>query len=335
MVVEQFKTHLNSDGSEIQHLWATIFTSLFGFSEALPISKNCLLIKNGNQQVFIVYTNIESAVPSQNAEKDLFDYLKLSKLPFGLLITTNIKLISFSKFIELESKQEVTIEFTSENDKGFELAELISSDKFCLSNIINFISICKNQETILNEIKEKITYETIKKALVEYLKSDYEEKTIVKVIDSLNITIGDNGHKHDNKFNELTNLDRDILIKGGTKSGTYLKQELISRGLIKEDCNFTIAKINKDSKRELKRYWANPKVEFIYSDWLLVLNDNNNRILYFFFITSNEISQEQINTRILNGKTLIDLEILNKGSAFEEQRTKMDFSNWLVSEVKY
>ncbi len=335
MVVEQFKSHQNSDESEIKHLWATLFTSLFGYSEALSISNNCSLIKRGNQPVFIVCTNIESKRPSQTLEKELFDYLKLSRLSFGILITSNIELISFNRLMEFATKQETTLDFTTENEKGFNFVELIRNDNFYLSNIITFISDCKEQETISKEIKEKITYETIKKALVEYLKSDYDEKSLVKVIDSINITIGDKHHETNHNFNNLNNLDENILMKGGIKSGTYLKQELISRDLIKENCNFTIAKLNKDSKRELKRYWANPKVEFIYNDWLLVLNDNINRILYFFFIKSNSISHEQINTRILNGKTLIDLEILNKGSIFEEQRTKLDFSNWLVGETKY
>ena len=98
--------------------------------------------------------------------------------------------------------------------------------------------------------------------------------------------------------------------------------------------NFTIASKNK-ALRNNDIYWANPNVDFLDVDWYFVLNDYHNRILYCFTIKANSISKNQIKTRILNNRNLMDLQIKHNNSCFVDIRSKINFLIFLVKTINY
>lgn len=129
----------------------------------------------------------------------------------------------------------------------------------------------------------------------------------------------------------LDSLDGNILISGGVKSSSYLRQCLISAGYIDEHWKFTIAKLNKNGKT----YWANPSIEFLEHNWLLVLNDVSSRKLHLFKIPSESISRTAVKTRIHQSRELIDLEMVFKDDIFVCSASKIVYQKWFIETVKY
>ena len=138
-----------------------------------------------------------------------------------------------------------------------------------------------------------------------------------------------------NKTFKFDNLNRAILVNGGNPSAKYIRRYLIDKGYITEDFVTTIAKINKDTGKANKRYWANPDIDFLKKDWVLVLNDNVNRILYIFKIPANSINRNDINTRIMHNRLLMDIEIIRVNDRFESVTSDFTFDKWLDQTVKY
>jgi len=121
-------------------------------------------------------------------------------------------------------------------------------------------------------------------------------------------------------------LDADTLLKGGAPSAKYFKSVLLSKGVFPEKGNSTIAKINKDGSG---RYWANPPIEYLDTDWVLGLNDNINRKLYVFRIPANSISRDEIKTRTTKtGAVQLDLEIVFKNEKFICVASRIDYTPW-------
>lgn len=126
-------------------------------------------------------------------------------------------------------------------------------------------------------------------------------------------------------------FDSEILVKGGKSSSIYMRETLINANFISESCKVTLAKLNKDGKR----FWANPNADFVGFDWCLVLNDNVSRKLYFFKIPKNTFSIKEMKTRVLQGKTLLDLEIVKQDNMFVCVASKINYTKWLVAETNY
>ena len=94
--------------------------------------------------------------------------------------------------------------------------------------------------------------------------------------------------------------------------------------------DFTKAKRNKTGKF----YWANPNKRYLLNDWILVLDDNLNRILYCFEIPQNAI--KEYNTKKRKDKSnLIDLQICCDDNTFTDSRSGVSFSKWLVKTINY
>ncbi len=59
------------------------------------------------------------------------------------------------------------------------------------------------------------------------------------------------------------------------------------------------------------RYWSNPQVSVLKEDWTLILNDWVNRKLYLLEIPKNTIGKGMLGIRILNGKELLNIQIVD------------------------
>ena len=81
-------------------------------------------------------------------------------------------------------------------------------------------------------------------------------------------------------------------------------------------------------------YWANPRFDYIYNDWWLVLNDTFRRILHVFFIPANSIEEQDIVVRA-DKPELLDIQINYDDSSFQDNRSKIYFQQWVVKSVKY
>lgn len=133
---------------------------------------------------------------------------------------------------------------------------------------------------------------------------------------------------------ELT-FDSKILLKGGNPARFYLKELFNNSDYIDSSWFFTLAKLNKDKKRDKKRFWANPDKKCINDNWCLVLNDNIQRKLYVFKIPKDTFDIDNLKTRIHNGKTQLDIEIINQDDIFVCISSRINYTKWLVDVFSY
>ncbi|MCQ2976005.1 MAG: GIY-YIG nuclease family protein [Bacteroidales bacterium] len=98
--------------------------------------------------------------------------------------------------------------------------------------------------------------------------------------------------------------------------------------------NISYAKIQ-DNK---PMFWLNPTIDCLEEDWNLILNDFNNHILTIFFVPAKTYSATypKVSGSLVTRKDLrrrIDLGIDSK--TFIDTRSKLDFSKFIISQIKY
>jgi hypothetical protein len=94
------------------------------------------------------------------------------------------------------------------------------------------------------------------------------------------------------------------------------------------DGKYTFSTWNKNTSG----FWANPPIDYLTTDWWLLLSDNAKRELHVFKIPANSLSLSQMKTRN-TGK--IDMTIFYEDNTFKDVRSKVEFANWLVKTIKY
>lgn len=164
--------------------------------------------------------------------------------------------------------------------------------------------------------------------------SDYEKELYSE---KFNTVKKDTSSKTSAKVNNIGYLDAERLIAGGRPSSVYLKKHLIETGYISDSCNFTIAKINKDGSG---RFWANPPIEYLDGEWVLVLNDIVNRQLHFFRIPAKSINKTAVKTRTIINKSgkssvMIDFEVVHKGDKYVCVASGIEYQSWYIESVNY
>lgn len=83
-----------------------------------------------------------------------------------------------------------------------------------------------------------------------------------------------------------------------------------------------------------RKFWANPKADFLKSDWWLILNDIDKREIHLFFVPANSLSYGDIYPRS-DKPDLIDLQINYNDYSFEDSRSKICFKKWFKKTLKY
>ena len=79
-------------------------------------------------------------------------------------------------------------------------------------------------------------------------------------------------------------------------------------------------------------YWINPGIDNLNKKWSLILNDNINKIIYYFEIPPYTFSRSQF--RMKNNKQ-IDLQINYGDSKFTDKTSNISFAKWLVKTINY
>ena len=186
--------------------------------------------------------------------------------------------------------------------------------------------------------------------------SGYFEK--LKNIDALKELCRKEYDSVQNRLQELKSEYARILGMSKLDTSVHQKQHFVVNALKvqnKENTHHTSIKMNKSEAVRLLRnaslgiygqitfssktsgfpkYWANPRFDYIYNDWWLVLNDTFHRILHVFFIPANSIEEQDIVVRA-DKQELLDIQIRYDDDSFQDSRSKIYFHKWLVKSVKY
>lgn len=360
-IVEHFSKHKKSKEAEIQSLWEEIFSSVFGFSRALEYLdaqksydigssgklRPDIILKKEGKAVCAIELKQESITLDKKIENQLFSYLKQTKINIGLVIADKIYLYAYEYQKDDSEQTMIEIPFDKNNPDGELFIDLLSYDAFADGAISKFVNEKLDHLNNVKNIRESISKNFVIDALKNYLGGKYTSDEVEEALDSIEIIIEKKKEGKEKKNDNIKNviqpleddicngIDSNVLIEGGKKASIYIREFLLNKKYITDDVKTTLAKINKDSKKENKRYWANPSIEFLKYDWLLILNDNINRELHIFRIPANNISLKEVKTREHQGKKLLDLEIVNVKGEFVCMASKIQFNKWLVETKKY
>jgi hypothetical protein len=140
-----------------------------------------IIIRNNENNLIVVELKRPNS-PIENHCKQLFSYMRLQKVQFGLLIGEKIQFFYETPIDTKPPKLILEIEFIPNNSKGIEFIELFSKEMFNEDKIVKF---CNDRLDLIEVEKEK-------KDIVNYLKSEDGEGYILKLI-------GDDLYK---KYNE-------------------------------------------------------------------------------------------------------------------------------------
>lgn len=328
MIVEQFKSSSNYSKDELNQLWLEIFTKLLNYrsfsKRYYSDSWNYEIYSSNKQSFFLIAKDI-----SCNDSTFINLIAKSSQRKTTFFISDNLYII---KWKEDDSYTITPIPFETDSPIGTTLISSIDNGNYSEDSISNFLTAEKIKQEHILEIKNKLSDKMLVLKIIEnYFSNSYQKDEIDKAFNESSLFFSNGTSYHNKKLP----LDESILLKGGRKSAIYFKSILEAEKIMPEDSKFTMAKLNKDIKRDNKRFWANPLIDFIYQDWYLALNDISNRKIDIFFIPKNSIQTSQIKTRILNSKELIDLEIIKESGAYVDIGSKIDFSKWLIQSIEY
>ncbi len=81
-------------------------------------------------------------------------------------------------------------------------------------------------------------------------------------------------------------------------------------------------------------YWANPNREYLKSDWWIILNDIEKRILHALLIPGNTLKASDLVMRA-DKPERIDLQINYVNDYFIDTRSKIVFTKWIKKSFKY
>lgn len=79
-------------------------------------------------------------------------------------------------------------------------------------------------------------------------------------------------------------------------------------------------------------YWINPDIDNLNKKWSIILNDNINKIIYYFEIPPYTFNRSQF--RMKNNKQ-IDLKINYGDNKFTDKKSNISFAKWLVKTINY
>ena len=163
---------------------------------ASGITKPDIIISDNEKKLFVVELKKPSISISGRNSEQLFSYMRLLKLKFGLLLGETLQ-----AYYEVSDDYEspikiVELHFISDSEDGINFIKLLSKDEYSQDNIDNY---CK-QKIELNAENEKsqqfineLCTENGKKIIIDLLKeklsTKYTEEVIVSIINSIQINI--------------------------------------------------------------------------------------------------------------------------------------------------
>lgn len=162
---------------------------------------------------------------------------------------------------------------------------------------------------------------------------------LFKYIDGVPVVVSDESEedevfeapKKPVKGNNQLAFDAEVLLNGGKRATNYLKKHLVNNGYVDSSWKITHACLNTDGRR----YWANPDVDYLKSDWCLVLNNQNERKLLVLKIPANSYSCDELSTRIKDGKKKLNIAIVHQENLFVCVYSKVNFTKWFADEFDY
>lgn len=266
--------------------------------------------------------------------EQLLSYLKLLKIPIGILIANKINLIVYDYNKDDEYQQSIQIEFDKDNPLGEKFVNLFKKENLDEDKIKNFVNANYKIEKDKQDLEKFINDEQfIKSILANYFKENGYNQTTIDLLF--------NDYKIITTHKVILPLTPTPSTKLSPKLPTHTLKKSISHKLSKENAivlcekhNISIPVYNTFANYNGKIYPANVKLDYLNHDWFILLNNNEEKKLHILKIPANTFCQA--NFYIRPDKNLI---VLAFDSDFVDNhpfcKIDNDFSKYIVGEIDY
>lgn len=149
-----------------------------------------IVIKSSdNRKLFIIEIKQPNIPFTSNFQQQLFSYLRLFKLEYGILLGQGIQIFYDGVLVEQEDPILLeTIRFEKDNEKGEKFVELFSKENFDFELLNKFtLDVLEklNQKEVQKKLKNEILSNNYKNKLTELIKQDFINEYDGELIDSV------------------------------------------------------------------------------------------------------------------------------------------------------
>lgn len=348
-IINLFNEYKDAEEFKIQTLWENIFKEYLNYKKLEDdiISHKEMMIGSTKKiitDIVLRKDNKDFAVVELKKEcfdacdkkhfEQLLSYLKLLKIPIGILIANKINLIVYDYNKDDEDQQSIQIEFDKDNPLGEKFVNLFKKENLDEDKIKNFVNANYKIEKDKQDLEKFINDEQfIKSILANYFKENGYNQTTIDLLF--------NDYKIITTHKVILPLTPTPSTKLSPKLPTHTLKKSISHKLSKESAidlckehNISIPKYNTFANYNGKKYPANVKLDYLNHDWFILLNNNEEKKLHILKIPANTFCQA--NFYIRPDKNLI---VLAFDSDFVDNhpfcKIDNDFSKYIVGEIDY
>lgn len=354
-IINLFNKYKDAEEFKIQTLWENIFKEYLNYKTlegdisshkemmigaAKKIIPDIVVGKN-NKDYAVVELKKEcfDACDKKHFEQ-LLSYLKLLKIPIGILIANKINIIVYDYNKDDKYQQSIQIEFDKDNPLGEKFVNLFKKENLDENRIKDFVNENYKIEKDKQELEKIINDEEfIKSILANYFKeNDYNQIAIDLLF---------NDYKISSTHKVILPLTPTPSTKLSPKLPTHTLKKSISHKLSKENTlykeraivlckkhNISIPEYNTFANYNGKKYPANVNLDYLNHDWFILLNNNEEKKLHILKIPANTFCQSDFYIR--TDRNLIVLAI---DSDFVDDHPFCeiynDLSNYIVGEIDY
>ena len=296
-IIDYFNENKGAEEFDIQRLWEKIFIEYLNYKtlEGDIISHKEMMIGSTKKiitDIVLRKDNKDFAVVELKKEcfdacdkkhfEQLLSYLKLLKIPIGILIANKINLIVYDYNKDDEDQQSIQIEFDKDNPLGEKFVNLFKKENLNEAKIKDFVNENYKIENDKQELEKFINDEEfIKSILANYFKENGYNQTTIDLLF--------NDYKIITTHKVILPLTPTPSTKLSPKLPTHTLKKSISHKLSKENAivlckehniSIPIPGYNTFANYDGKKYPANVKLDYLNHDWFILLKNNEEKKLH-------------------------------------------------------
>lgn len=200
---DYFERYKYDAEEKIQKVWETLFSELFGYSfldneieshRKIQLGSTerlipDIIIKNNGADLFMVELKREDLSVDESRKKQLYSYLKQEHNDLGILVCNQICLVKYDYSIPDEEQLCCYIDFKKDNPLGIKFIEVFEKRNFSKENAKKFISESNKATEKLENIKQQLTVDLLKKLIIDYFSKEENEELIKLILEDYSISI--------------------------------------------------------------------------------------------------------------------------------------------------
>lgn len=202
-ICEYFERYKFDPEEKIQKVWETLFSEVFGYSSLdneieshrkiqLGSTERLIpdiIIRNEKSDLFMVELKREDLPVDDSRKKQLYSYLKQEHNDLGILICNQICLVKYDYSISDDNQICSYIDFKKNNPLGIKFVEIFEKQNFTKEKAMDFILETNKISSKINDIKQQLTSELLKKLIIGYFSKDVDESALNQLLNDYDIKI--------------------------------------------------------------------------------------------------------------------------------------------------